>query len=136
MNPITKTALAIAILFTHQTNSQRLVSPTATIDNFPSTHIESPSLHATSIPTGCTSTSTITYTRLSTSPYWDPCSFDGTEHIYTATQTLYEKVDCGECIDVVTTAVPRFHCQAQLFTATVEETTATTTTQTLCSRLP
>ena len=83
--------------------------------------------------TGCTTTMIISQTRASTPPYWPECSFDGTERIYAATQTVTNRVDCHGCHNVEIDYEPLVHCPAMIITATSSESTPTTTYETLCS---
>ncbi|RFU76807.1 hypothetical protein TARUN_5393 [Trichoderma arundinaceum] len=85
---------------------------------------------------GCTSTMTVTLSRLPTPPYWPQCSWDGTMSIYAATVTLNRPVDCDGCTDVRVTAVPQVHCPAKIISTTVHVRTPTTVYRTICSATP
>ncbi|KAL7944319.1 hypothetical protein V8C42DRAFT_358506 [Trichoderma barbatum] len=85
---------------------------------------------------GCTSTMTLTLSRLPTPPYWPQCSWDGTMSIYSSTVTVYQPLDCNGCTDVRVTAVPMVHCPAKIISTSVYVATPTTTYHTICSATP
>ncbi|KAL6871246.1 hypothetical protein J3F83DRAFT_734744 [Trichoderma novae-zelandiae] len=85
---------------------------------------------------GCTSTLTLTMSRLPTPPYWPQCAWDGTLSVYSSTVTLPRPVDCGGCADVRVTEVPVVHCPARIISASVRVSTPTTTYRTVCSLTP
>lgn len=84
-------------------------------------------------PKTCTYSITRSLKRLSTAPWWDACLFDGTEHIYPATKTVQEVIDCDGCQHVAIIQTPRVACAAELIIAYQTETTPYTRTQTVCS---
>ncbi|EGR52874.1 uncharacterized protein TRIREDRAFT_102851 [Trichoderma reesei QM6a] len=63
---------------------------------------------------GCTSTMTLTQSRLPTPPYWPQCSWDGTLSIYSSTVTVTRSVDCRGCANVRVTEAPVVHCPAKI----------------------
>ena len=87
----------------------------------------------TPTPEACTYTITHSLKRLSTAPWWDACLFDGTQHIYTATETVQKAIDCEGCQYVAVTQTPLIACPVERITAYKHETTPYTRTQTVCS---
>ncbi|UNI20435.1 hypothetical protein JDV02_006523 [Purpureocillium takamizusanense] len=87
----------------------------------------------TTTTTGCITTMTVTYSRLSTPPYWPQCSFDGTERIYTSTVTETHSIDCHGCHQVAVRGWPELHCPAMIITASVTEATPSTKHKTVCA---
>jgi len=83
---------------------------------------------------GCTTTMTITVSRLSTPPYWPQCSFDGTERIYSSTVTMSHAVDCHGCNNIQVRYEPIVHCPANIITATAKESTPYTAHRTICAQ--
>jgi hypothetical protein len=81
----------------------------------------------------CTSTMEITYSRLPTPPYWPECAWDGTQRLYTTTQTVYHSVDCKGCSEVEVHRNPKVHCPAKIINATMDVATPTTEYKTICS---
>ncbi|PNP50747.1 hypothetical protein THARTR1_08368 [Trichoderma harzianum] len=85
---------------------------------------------------GCTSTMTLTQSRLSMPPFWPQCSWDGTMTVYPSTVTIDHSVDCHGCTDVRVTAVPLVHCPAMIISTVVHVATPSTTYRTVCSATP
>ncbi|KAL6808947.1 hypothetical protein GGI42DRAFT_316814 [Trichoderma sp. SZMC 28013] len=85
---------------------------------------------------GCTSTITLTQSRLSTPPFWAQCSWDGTMTVYPSTVTIDDPVDCHGCTDVRVTAVPMVHCPAMIISTVVHVATPSTTYRTVCAASP
>lgn len=85
---------------------------------------------------GCTTTLTLTQSRLPTPPYWPQCSWDGTLSIYSSTVTVDSSIDCRGCSDVRVTAVPVVHCPAMIITASVQVATPSTEHRTVCLATP
>ncbi|KJZ79447.1 hypothetical protein HIM_00916 [Hirsutella minnesotensis 3608] len=83
--------------------------------------------------TPCTTTMTLTYSRLPTPPYWPQCSGDGTLRVYPTTTTVCRPVDCHGCGAVEVREQPEVHCPAIIITATATEATPTTQYRTVCS---
>ncbi|KAL6826795.1 hypothetical protein J3E69DRAFT_355072 [Trichoderma sp. SZMC 28015] len=79
---------------------------------------------------GCTSTITLTQSRLSTPPFWQQCSWDGTMTVYPSTVTIDDPVDCHGCTDVRVTAVPMVHCPAMIISTVVHVATPSTSYRT------
>lgn len=84
----------------------------------------------------CTTTLTLTQTRLPTPPYWPQCSWDGTMSIYSSTVTVESSIDCHGCSDVRVTEVPRVNCPAMIITASEYVATPSTLHVTVCSATP
>ncbi|KAK4067130.1 uncharacterized protein Triagg1_7858 [Trichoderma aggressivum f. europaeum] len=85
---------------------------------------------------GCTSTMTLTQSRLSTPPFWAQCSWDGTMTVYPSTVTIDDPVDCHGCTDIRVTAVPAVHCPAKIISTVVHVATPSTTYRTVCFVTP
>lgn len=85
---------------------------------------------------GCTSTITLTQSRLSTPPFWQQCSWDGTMTVYPSTVTIDAPVDCHGCTDVRVTAVPMVHCPAMIISTVVHVATPSTSYRTVCAVTP
>ncbi|KAH0494419.1 hypothetical protein TgHK011_001039 [Trichoderma gracile] len=85
---------------------------------------------------GCTTTMTLTQSRLPTPPHWPQCSWDGTLSIYSSTVTVARSVDCRGCTDVRVTEVPVVHCPAKIIWTRVRVETPSTTYRTVCSVTP
>ncbi|TFB04755.1 hypothetical protein CCMA1212_003064 [Trichoderma ghanense] len=85
---------------------------------------------------GCTTTITLTQSRLPTPPYWPQCSWDGTLSIYSATVTATRSVDCSGCTEVRVTHVPEVHCPARIVSTSVFVERATTVYETVCLVTP
>lgn len=84
----------------------------------------------------CTTTLTLTQSRLPTPPYWPQCSWDGTLSIYSSTVTVENSIDCHGCSDVQVTEVPRVNCPAMIITASEHVATPSTLHLTVCSASP
>ncbi|KAM0463519.1 hypothetical protein ACHAO4_000236 [Trichoderma viride] len=84
----------------------------------------------------CTTTLTLTQSRLPTPPYWPQCSWDGTLSIYSSTVTVESSIDCHGCSDVRVTAVPVVHCPAMIITASEHVATPSTEHRTVCLATP
>ncbi|KAL5088297.1 hypothetical protein Trisim1_006749 [Trichoderma cf. simile WF8] len=85
---------------------------------------------------GCTSTITLTQSRLSTPPFWQQCSWDGTMTVYPSTVTIDDPVDCHGCTDVRVTSVPMVHCPAMIISTVVHVATPSTSYRTVCAASP
>ncbi|KID88702.1 hypothetical protein MGU_04045 [Metarhizium guizhouense ARSEF 977] len=81
---------------------------------------------------GCTLTTTTTFLRETTSPYWPQCSFDGTERIYSSTVTMNTAVDCHGCSHIRVISKPSVHCPAKV-KAIETESTPYTVHRTICA---
>lgn len=90
----------------------------------------------TSSSSGCTTTMTLTQSRLPTPPYWPQCSCDGTLSIYSSTVTVTRSTDCRGCTNVRVTEVPVVHCPAMIISTSVRVATPSTTYRTVCSATP
>ncbi|KAL7902629.1 hypothetical protein HDV63DRAFT_399686 [Trichoderma sp. SZMC 28014] len=84
----------------------------------------------------CTTTLTLTQSRLPTPPYWPQCSWDGTLSIYSSTVTVERSIDCHGCSDVRVTEVPVVLCPAMIITASERVATPSTLHVTVCSATP
>ncbi|PNP39026.1 hypothetical protein TGAMA5MH_09252 [Trichoderma gamsii] len=84
----------------------------------------------------CTTTLTLTQSRLPTPPYWPQCSWDGTLSIYSSTVTVESSIDCHGCSDVRVTEVPIVHCPAMIITASEHVATPSTLHRTVCLATP
>ncbi|KAL6910297.1 hypothetical protein GGI43DRAFT_6785 [Trichoderma evansii] len=87
-------------------------------------------------PVNCTTTLTLTQSRLPTPPFWPQCSWDGTMSIYSSTVTVDRSIDCHGCSDVRVTEVPIVHCPAMIITASVHVATPSTSHRTVCLATP
>ncbi|UKZ58982.1 uncharacterized protein TrAtP1_000304 [Trichoderma atroviride] len=84
----------------------------------------------------CTTTLTLTQSRLPTPPYWPQCSWDGTLSIYSSTVTVERSIDCHGCSDVRVAVTPIVHCPAMIITASVHVATPSTEHRTVCLATP
>jgi hypothetical protein len=86
--------------------------------------------------TNCTTTLTLTQSRLPTPPYWPQCSWGGTLSIYPSTVTVDCAVDCHGCSDIVIRETPIVLCPAEIITTSEYVKTPSTYHRTVCSATP